>query len=109
MKQKLFTLMTLLVMCVTGAWATDYVLDTDSRTSANKTNPITYTVSTLNFTITENDTDTGTNKLQGGGSNKTEKFTKAKTYTITVPASLTVTNIKFTGYTNKDNNCTNSL
>ena len=98
--------MTLLVLCVTGAWATDYVLDTDSRTSANKTNPITYTVSTLNFTILENGTDTGSSKLQGNGNNKTEKFTKNKTYTITVPASLTVTNIKFTGYTNKDDNST---
>ena len=83
-------------MCVTGAWATDYVLDTDSRTSTDKANTITYVVSTLNFSIEESPQAA----TAGSGSNKTEKFRTGRTYNITVPANLTVTNITFYGYSN---------
>ncbi len=98
--KKVFTLLTktlLVAVCLLGgassAWADDYTLGSSKFNDAKKI----ATVNDLDFTFDN----------AHGGSGQTGygeyiKFSKGKTYTITLPEGFSLTNINIKGYTNSD-------
>ncbi len=94
--RKIFSLILLGLLCSIGTtWATDYVLAAGTFSNDKKTS----TVSDLDFVFS---------KAHGGagqsGYSDYIKFSKASTYTLTLPEGFQLTNINIKGYTNKDGN-----
>ena len=98
--KKLFTLLTLLLCAVTSSWAGDYQL----KASACAKDKQTWTFESQDFTLAP---------AHGGGGQTgyTDyiKFSKNKTYTLTLPENFTLTNINVKGYTNINDNATGEL
>ena len=81
--KKVFTLLTLLLCAITSSWAGDYQLKASTCSSST-----TWTFESQDFTL---DPAHG-----GGGQNGYTdyiKFSKNKTYTLTLPDNFTLTNI----------------
>lgn len=100
MKQKSFlstlrlgAMMLLLSMGISQLWATDYTLSASTFNSGK------------NSATVDGQTFTFDNAHGGGGQTGYEdyiKFSKKKTYTITLPTGFALTNINIKGYTNAD-------
>ena len=85
----------MLLATTTGAKATDYVLNATTCAS----DKVTFTTNDLTFTL---DPAHGGNGTVLTGTDMPVKYTKNKTYTITLPSNLTISNVHFAGYTNSD-------
>ena len=94
MKQKLFTLLTLLVLCVTGAWATDYVIDGSLTFTSNSC-----TVGGLTFTFDNTVSSSQTSDNIKINDKKVLKLGK-KTWTITLPEKFQTTSLYIEGMSN---------
>ena len=90
--KKILSLLTLLLLVCSGAWAEDYQLKASTCTSST-----TWTFETKNITLSPSH----------GGAGQTGyadyiKFSKSKTYTLNLPETFTLTNINVKGYTNSN-------
>ncbi len=95
--KKLLTLMVLLLCAVTSSWADDYTLGASTFASSGDDKQKASTVGALTFTLDQ----------AHGGAGQTGyleyiKFSKGKTYTLTLPATFTLSNINVKGYTNSN-------
>lgn len=106
--KKIFSLLMLIVALVTtqGAYAqkTYEISSNCTNKPADKgASPWNFVIDGKTFTITNSNSKTfnkGDNtKLNGG-----VKFSKATTYTLSIPSGMKATSISFKGYSNKDNN-----
>ena len=95
--KKLLTLFTLLLTVCSGAWADDYTLGASTFASTGDDKQKASTVGGLTFTL---------DQAHGGagqtGYSEYIKFSKGKTYTLTLPATFTLSNINVKGYTNSN-------
>ena len=91
--KKVFTLLSLALLSIGTAWATDYTLGA-STFNGDKTIA---TVGGVDFTLSSAHGGVGQT-----GYSEYIKFSKGKTYTITLPEGFSLTNINIKGYTNKD-------
>ena len=93
MKQKLLTLLTLLLCAVTSSWADDYTLEASKFDSDQKI----CTVNGLDFSLDPAHGGTGQT-----GYGEYIKFSKGKTYKLSLPSNFQLTNINIKGYTNSN-------
>ncbi len=94
MKQKLFTLLTLLCFAVSGAWAGEEFTITPSLSKNNAT--LGYGLVTITKAGIVEDCKFGSGKIQSSSSGKTFSFTVATTY-----AGVTIKSITFSSFENK--------
>lgn len=94
---KFLTCLFVAILCFGQVWATDYTLSASSATKNDAADPKSHdwTFSTQTFALSP----------QHGGVGQTGygeyiKFSKNKTYTITLPTGFALTNINIKGYTN---------
>ena len=93
MKQKLLTLLTLLLCAVTSSWADNYTLEASKFDSDKKI----CTVNGLDFSLDQAHAGTGQT-----GYDEYIKFSKGKTYKLSLPSNFQLTNINIKGYTNSN-------
>ena len=98
--KKLITLLTLLVVAVTGAWADEFILSQATATSFVEDKPsdgkaITFLSNGQTFSIAKGSTEGTAGKM-----GNLLKLSKNTTYTITLPENFTITAINFKGYAN---------
>ena len=97
MKKKLLTLVTLAMLAVSGAWATDFVLSASTKT-ADESGKWTFVSNSQTFTI-ECD---GQSYAAGSGTTAGYiKMNRNKTWTVNLPDGLSVTSLKVEGWSNK--------
>lgn len=97
MKKKVFTLLTLLVLCVTGASATDYVLWNSTKDAKTATGSWVFNSNSKEFTMTCSSQGYATGS--GGRSNHL-KMNRNKTWTVTLPDGFKATSFTVEGCQN---------